>query len=114
MSRLGTVRNTPSRATRENIRQEPPRRPEKKQQQTVDIENDYFTLNPWYNEQKAKPVFGLGAPLPRTVRRGMWWGRGDMRKSLYKVEDDDPDGVARQDGLHFDDNKGKFPLIDRY
>ncbi|EFQ93612.1 hypothetical protein PTT_08938 [Pyrenophora teres f. teres 0-1] len=104
MSRLGTVRNTPSRATRENIRQEPPRRPEKKQQQTVDVENDYFTLNPWYNEQKLKPVFGLGAPLPRTVRRGMWWGRGDLRKSLYKVEEDE-DGVARQDGLNFDDNK---------
>ncbi|RMZ69223.1 glycerol uptake facilitator [Pyrenophora seminiperda CCB06] len=104
MSRLGTIRNTASRATRENITQEPPRRPEKKQEQTVDIENDYFTLNPWYNEQKAKPVFGLGAPLPRTVRRGMWWGRGDLRDTLYKV-DEDTDGIARQDGLKFDDNR---------
>ncbi|EMD91285.1 hypothetical protein COCC4DRAFT_161873 [Bipolaris maydis ATCC 48331] len=101
---MGSIRNTPSNtATRENIRQEPPRRPEKKQQQVVEVDNDYFTLNPWYNEQKQKPVFGLGAPLPRTVRPGMWWGRGDLRKSLYKI--DQGDGVSRQDGLHFDDGK---------
>ncbi|USP74583.1 hypothetical protein yc1106_01857 [Curvularia clavata] len=104
MAPMGSIRNTPSKtATRENVRQEPPRRPEKKQQQVVDVDNDYFALNPWYNEQKQKPVFGLGAPLPRTVRRGMWWGRGDMRKSLYKIDNDD--GVSRQDGLDFDDRK---------
>ncbi|KAI4912395.1 uncharacterized protein J4E92_010025 [Alternaria infectoria] len=109
MTQMGTIRNTPtarkSRATRENVRQEPPRRPEKKQQQTVDVENDYFSLNPWYNEQKSKPVFGLGAPLPRTVRKGMWWGRGDLRKSLYRVDEGDADGIARQDGLGFHDGK---------
>ncbi|EUC47505.1 hypothetical protein COCMIDRAFT_90134 [Bipolaris oryzae ATCC 44560] len=104
MAPIGSIRNTPSNtATRENVRQEPPRRPEKKQQQVVDVDNDYFTLNPWYNEQKQKPVFGLGAPLPRTVRRGMWWGRGDLRKSLYKIDEDD--GVSRQDGLNFRDGK---------
>ncbi|CAN9164585.1 unnamed protein product [Alternaria sp. RS040] len=101
MTHMGSIRNTPtarkSRATRENVRQEPPRRPEKKQQQVVDVDNDYFSLNPWYNEQKSKPVFGLGAPLPRTVRKGMWWGRGDLRKSLYKVDDQDAEGVAQQD-----------------
>ena len=118
MTQMGTIRNTPtarrSRATRENVRQEPPRRPEKKQQQTVDVENDYFSLNPWYNEQKSKPVFGLGAPLPRTVRKGMWWGRGDLRKSLYRVDEGDADGIARQDGLGFHDGKGKSsytPLV---
>lgn len=108
MTQMGTIRNTPtarkSHATRENVRQEPPRRPEKKQQQVVDIDNEYFSLNPWYNEQKAKPVFGLGAPLPRTVRKGMWWGRGDLRKSLYKIDDQDGDGVAEQD---FQDGKSK-------
>lgn len=102
---MGSVRNTLSKtATRENVRHEPSRRPEKKQQQVVDVDNDYFALNPWYNEQKQKPVFGLGAPLPRTVRRGMWWGRGDLRKSLYKIDNDD--GVSRQDGLDFNDGKG--------
>lgn len=118
MTHMGTIRNTPtarrSRATRENVRQEPPRRPEKKQQQVVDVDNDYFSLNPWYNEQKSKPVFGLGAPLPRTVRKGMWWGRGDLRKSLYKVDEGDADGIARQDGLGFQNSKGKsshMPLM---
>lgn len=101
---MGSIRNTPSNtATRGNVTQEPTRRPEKKQQQVVDVDNDYFTLNPWYNEQKQKPVFGLGAPLPRTVRRGMWWGRGDLRKSLYKIDEDD--GISRQDGLDFGDGK---------
>jgi aquaglyceroporin related protein len=75
-------------------------RAEKKQEQTVDVANEYFALNPWYNQQKDKPVFGLAAPLPRTVRRGMWWGRGDMRKSLDKVnEGNDEDGIDRSDGF---------------
>lgn len=73
-------------------------RAERKQEPTVDIENDYFTLNPWYNQQKAKPVFGLAAPLPRTVRKGMWWGRGDLKKSLYKVdEEQNSDGIDALD-----------------
>ncbi|KAL6168922.1 hypothetical protein ACJQWK_05288 [Exserohilum turcicum] len=105
MAPIGTVTNTPTNhATRENVRQEPLRRPEKKQQQTVDVENDYFTLNPWYNEQNPKPVFGLGAPLPRTVRRGMWWGRGDMRQSLYKIDDQDG-GIDHQDAVNLDNGK---------
>ena len=108
MAPIGTVTNTPTNhATRENVRQEPLRRPEKKQQQTVDVENDYFTLNPWYNEQNPKPVFGLGAPLPRTVRRGMWWGRGDMRQSLYKIDDQDG-GIDHQDAVNLDNGKGKL------
>jgi aquaglyceroporin related protein len=68
----------------------------------VDIANDYFTLNPWYNQQKAKPVFGMAAPLPRTVRKGMWWGRGDLKKSLYKVDEgQEDDGIDRNDALDF-------------
>jgi aquaglyceroporin related protein len=93
-----------NRTTRENVNEEPNRRPEKKQRQTVDVDNDYFALNPWYNEQKSKPVFGLGAPLPHTVRHGMWWGRGDLRKSLYKV-DEDQEGEA----VDFKDGQGKLP-----
>ncbi|KAH7095529.1 aquaporin-like protein [Paraphoma chrysanthemicola] len=77
-------------------------RAEKKQEQTVDVENDYFALNPWYNQQKDKPVFGLAAPLPRTVRRGMWWGRSGVRRALDDVnEGNDEDGIDRNDGLDF-------------
>jgi aquaglyceroporin related protein len=86
-------------------------RAEKPQQQTVDIENEYFALNPWYNQQKSKPVFGLAAPLPRTVRKGMWWGRGDLKKSLYKVdEEQDDDGIDRNDALDFQKNVGMSKL----
>lgn len=91
-----------------HMNEDPNQRAEKKQEQTVDIDNEYFALNPWYNQQKDKPVFGLAAPLPRTVRRGMWWGRGDLRNSLYKVEDDpNDDGVDRNDGLDFEKRKGQ-------
>jgi aquaglyceroporin related protein len=83
-------------------------RSELKREPTVDIENEYFALNPWYNQQKAKPVFGLASPLPRTVRKGMWWGRGDLRKSMYKVdEEQDDDGVDRNDGLDFAKEEGQ-------
>jgi aquaglyceroporin related protein len=86
-------------------------RVEKKQEQTVDIENQYFTLNPWYNQQKKKPVFGLAAPLPRTVRRGMWWGRGDLQRSMYKVDDEqDNDGIERHDALDFSRQPGELHL----
>jgi aquaglyceroporin related protein len=85
-------------------------RVERIQEPTVDIQDDYFTLNPWYNQQKAKPVFGLAAPLPRTVRKGMWWGRGDMKKSLYKVDEDeqDADGIDRNDALDFQKDIGSW------
>jgi aquaglyceroporin related protein len=73
---------------------------ERKREPTVEIDNEYFSFNPWYNQQKDKPVFGLAAPLPRTVRRGMLWGRGDLRKSLYKVDKSkEDDGIAPEDGL---------------
>jgi aquaglyceroporin related protein len=62
---------------------------EKKQQQTVDVEEEYMKLNPWYNEQKEKPVFGLGQPLPHTMRRGMWWGRSDLKKKLDKLKEEE-------------------------
>jgi aquaglyceroporin related protein len=116
MGQMGSFRTAlTNRTTRDNINQEPNRRPEKEQRQTVDVDDDYFRLNPWYNEQKSKPVFGLGAPLPRTVRRGMWWGRGDLRRSPYKADkEQDDDGVGRQDGLAFEDRKGKpnYPAAD--
>lgn len=86
-------------------------RAEKKQEQKVDVANDYFTLNPWYNQQKAKPVFGLAAPLPRTVRKGMWWGRGDLRRSLYKVDEQQDDvGIEQHNSLDFQKDNGKCSL----
>lgn len=94
------------------ITRDPPQRPERTQEQKVDIANEYFALNPWYNQQKDKPVFGLSAPLPRTVRKGMWWGRGNLQKSLENVNEErnDDDGIARQDGLDYDHSKGEHTL----
>lgn len=99
---------------------DPFQRSEKKQEQTVDIDNEYFALNPWYNQQKSKPVYGLAAPLPHSVRKGMWWGRGDLRKSLYKVDEDkDKDGIDRNDQLeHISERGGRLeshmPLLPAY
>lgn len=108
MRRMETAQTSRTNWTdQENIVQQPTNRPEKKQEQTVDIEDDYFKLNPWYNQQKDKPVFGLASPLPRTVRKGMWWGRSALRNPLDKVaEDNNGDGVDRHDGLEFEQGKG--------
>lgn len=70
---------------------------EKKQEQTIPIENDYYSLNPWYDQEPEKPVFGLVQPLPQTVRPGMLWGRRNLRDQLYEVEDKkDPGETERQ------------------
>ncbi|KAF2855934.1 glycerol uptake facilitator protein-like protein [Plenodomus tracheiphilus IPT5] len=94
-----------NRADRGGVTRDPPQRPEKTEEQKVEIDNEYFRLNPWYNQQKDKPVFGLAAPLPRTVRKGTRWGRGDLPRSMSKVEEDNEDGIDRQDGLEFDHAK---------
>lgn len=107
MQRTGTSGTNRTRQTGGLI--DAAERAERRREPTVDIENDYFTLNPWYNQQKAKPVFGLAAPLPRTVRKGMWWGRGDLKKSLYQVdEEQDNDGIDRNDALDFQKDIGQF------
>lgn len=83
---------------------------EKKQQQLVDVENEYFKLNPWYNQQKEEPVFGLGQPLPHTMRRGMWWGKGDLRRKMDELKAEEEDlqkGIDARDGLDFANNQGK-------
>lgn len=33
------------------------------------IDDEYYKLNPWYGQGPKRPVFGLGSPLPHTVRR---------------------------------------------
>lgn len=48
---------------------------QKKAEDTYYVDNDYYSLNPWYEQQPPKPLFGLGRPFPRTVRPGMLWGR---------------------------------------
>jgi aquaglyceroporin related protein len=106
MRRTGTSRTNQTNTTGSLI--DASERAEKKQEQTVDVDNEYFALNPWYNQQKEKPIFGLASPLPRTVRKGMFWGKGGMKNSLYKVdEQQDNDGVERQDGLDFQKEIGK-------
>jgi aquaglyceroporin related protein len=82
---------------------------EKKQQQLVDVENEYFRLNPWYNQQKEKPVFGLGQPLPHTMRRGMWWGKSDLKKRMEELQAEQADlqkGIDARDGLDMAQEKG--------
>ena len=83
---------------------------EKKQQQLVDVENEYFKLNPWYNQQKDKPVFGLGQPLPHTTRRGMYWGKNDLRQRMDELEaekQDLQDGIGARDGLDIVKERGE-------
>ncbi|KAF9741045.1 hypothetical protein PMIN07_005596 [Paraphaeosphaeria minitans] len=48
---------------------------QRKAEDTYYVDNDYYSLNPWYEQQPPKPLFGLGRPFPRTVRPGMLWGR---------------------------------------
>ncbi|KAF2018951.1 aquaporin-like protein [Aaosphaeria arxii CBS 175.79] len=76
-------------------------RTEKTQQQTVPIDNEYYVLNPWHDQQPDQPVFGLAQPLPRTVRKGMRWGR-DQRPEIYKVERR-KDEIGDDDGAAFPD-----------
>ncbi|KAB2576821.1 putative membrane protein [Lasiodiplodia theobromae] len=33
------------------------------------IDDDYYQQNPWYGQPPKRPVFGLGGPLPHTVRQ---------------------------------------------
>ncbi|KAJ4362778.1 hypothetical protein N0V95_001270 [Ascochyta clinopodiicola] len=107
-SRLAAKRNDTRRSnmersqTNQTAGTSDTQRLEKKQQQLVDVENEYFRLNPWYNQQKEKPVFGLGQPLPHTMRRGMWWGKSDLKKRLddLKAEEEDLQaGIDARDGL---------------
>lgn len=119
MRRTGTSRTNQTNTTSGSLI-DAGERAEKEQKQTVDVDNEYFALNPWYNQQKMKPVFGLASPLPRTVRKGMWWGRGDLKKSLYKVDEgqDEPeqgkaddDGIDRTDALDFHKDVGQLNLL---
>lgn len=32
------------------------------------VDEDYYDLNPWYNEPERKPIFSLGKPMPHTCR----------------------------------------------
>lgn len=68
---------------------------EKRAEQSFYVDNDYFALNPWYDQEPGRPLFGLGRPFPRTVRRGMLWGRQGLRDAVYKVEG--PKGPAEEE-----------------
>lgn len=64
----------------------------KKPDESFYVDNDYYALNPWYDQEPNRPLFGLGRPFPRTVRPGMLWGRRGLRGSMYRVE-----GPQRED-----------------
>ena len=72
-------------------------RTEKKQEQSISINNGYYPLNPWYDQQPDKPVFGLAKPLPREVRPGMLWGRQGLQDSLYKEDSKKSQGDQEQE-----------------
>ncbi len=72
--------------------------------------DESLKLNPWYNQQKEKPVFGLGQPLPHTMRRGMWWGKSDLRKRMEELKAEERDlqeGITAHEVLDFAKEKGK-------
>lgn len=48
------------------------------------VAEDYYQANSWYNQNKEKPVFSLGQPLPRTVR----WVRSKSHENRAKPNDE--------------------------
>ncbi|KAJ3577201.1 hypothetical protein NPX13_g3362 [Xylaria arbuscula] len=73
------TRNALENTTRNGARHDPrePRRPHW-------ITEDYYEENPWHNQNKYKPVFSLGQPLPRMVR----WSRRESQNNGTKPNDD--------------------------
>ncbi|KAJ9644012.1 long-chain fatty acid transporter fat1 [Coniosporium tulheliwenetii] len=65
--------------------------PEDQPRQKAKIDPGYFALNPWYGQPNAVPVFGLGRPLPRVVRRGM--------RSPQRRPEDDAEGKRGEQDL---------------
>ncbi|KAF2637011.1 aquaporin-like protein [Massarina eburnea CBS 473.64] len=83
---------------------------EKKPDENFYVDNDYFDLNPWYDQQPKKPVFGLGKPFPRTVRPGMLWGRKGEKPTAHNVEGQHKDHQRSMPTLHIPLNeKGDHP-----
>ena len=90
----------------------------KKQQQEVTVDNDYYSLNPWYDQAPEKPVFGLAQPLPREIRKGMLWGRPGgtelQNRPLYKIEKKDKKQRERPSQLESEEpiirDQGEGPL----
>lgn len=63
----GSIREQQSNLQRNQV--------EKKAEDRFYVDNDYYSLNPWYERDPPRPLFSLGRPFPRTVRPGMLWGR---------------------------------------
>lgn len=76
---------------------------EKKAEDTYYVDNDYYSLNPWYERQPPKPLFGLGRPFPRTVRPGMLWGR---KRAEEQQEKQDQEQSGQSQRKHF--NRAPF------
>ncbi|KAF1972959.1 aquaporin-like protein [Bimuria novae-zelandiae CBS 107.79] len=63
---------------------------EKKYEDRFYVDDNYYALNPWYEREPPRPLYGLGRPFPRTVRPGMLWGRkqdGDQEHG-WKEQDE--------------------------
>ncbi|CAI6241690.1 unnamed protein product [Periconia digitata] len=80
---------------------------EKKTDNRFYVDNDYFDLNPWYDEEPKKPVFGMGRPFPRTVRPGMLWGRSRAQAAMNEQgkEEQGSDSTANRPILHIPMNE---------
>ncbi|KAF2091934.1 aquaporin-like protein, partial [Saccharata proteae CBS 121410] len=55
------------------------------------VDDDYYEANPWYGKPPKRPVFGLGKPLPHTVR-----GR-TSKKSKSQAQTKSKRGAAAPD-----------------
>ncbi|KAI1274583.1 aquaporin-like protein [Xylaria sp. FL0933] len=62
------------------------------------IDKDYYKTNPWYNQEKKKPIFSLGKPLPRMVR---WDG------SQYREEEVRPNNDLAELGEVYSENSSE-------
>lgn len=73
---------------------------EKKTEDRFYVDNDYYSLNPWYERDPPRPLFGLGRPFPRTVRPGMLRGRkqGEDRDDRDQGKDQGEDQGEVQKG----------------
>lgn len=78
---------------------------EKKTEDRFYVDNDYYSLNPWYERDPPRPLFGLGRPFPRTVRPGMLRGR------KQDEERDDKDQEKDQREGQGERQRGQFQQV---
>jgi hypothetical protein len=70
--------STPAAPTTEKPRG-PAKRPQPKHRW---VDQDYYHDNPWFDQEHQRPIFSLGAPLPRTAR----WARKKKQQNNHPSE----------------------------